>query len=346
MFTLKVTGEKPLIVEESTSSRRGLTRKKRINTGITEVHYTWDVDRLRSKSDVMLCRNALPHDYIERLCTKHTRPTMRDVDTLIADLFPRDNAGKEVALGPLKVGKATLPDSQRIFAAGGQYDCLVHSILTCCCPHFRRVGDEAKVYFAREFRTSIMPRLMEAHGGDASAHEKAQTLARLTSATHEFLTDSDFNYFMNFFKKSALCFQKGGHRDKPQVNEIGFDSTSDPIVVYGDLQHFEPVRVAGSYTVPRRDVPGILRKFRVDHFEAHDTGYRFAVRDRVVYRGVEYAVAQRRSEERKKDLIKVYYLLPVNEVESFSDAYLDNTNFHEWRPDRITRALQDDVESR
>ena len=82
----------------------------------------------------------------------------------------------------------------------------------------------------------------------------------------------------------------------------------------------------------------------------HDTGYRFAVRDRVFYRDVEYAVAQRRSEEHKehnkRDLIKVYYLLPVDEVESFSDGYLDKTNFHEWRPDRITRALQDDLTTR
>jgi hypothetical protein len=345
MFTLKVAREKPLMVEETSVSRRGRSRTKKISTGITEVEYTWEAEDFRCKSDTMLCRSAKPRDYFETFCTQHKRPTMRDVDVLIRNLFPRDNTGTEIEMGVLRVGKATLPNAQRIYAAGGQYDCLVHSILTCCCPHFRRVGDEPRVYFAREFRTVLMPRLIQTYDKETRPDLLQQTLARFTSATHEFLTDSDFNYFMNFFRMCALCFQKGGRKDKPQVNEIGFDCTGDPIVVYGDLQHFEPVRINGSYTLPRRDVARVLKEFRGEHFDMHDSGYKFDVRDRVVYKGVSYAVAQRRSEPLgKRDLIKVYYLLPIDEVESFSDGYLDKTNFHEWRPDRITRALEDDVE--
>ena len=343
MYTLKVKGRKKLVLEEDVVTRRSV-RKKKVNTGITEVDYEWDVRTDYRKSDVHLCRTMSPNDLMEQFCSGPAAPTMADVDRLIFRLFPTERSGKEVEVGPLKIGKVTLPNAQRIDAAGEQYDCLMHSILTCSCRHFRTLGPDARGYFAREFRTVLLPRLMRTYDLEpVSAHEQQGTLQRLTSVAHDFLTDSDFHYIMNFFKMSGLCFQKGGDGDKPQVNEIGFDSRSDPIVVYGDRTHFEPVRVNGLYTVPRREVAGIKTRFNGQHFEVYDAGYRFNVRDRVRYHGTAMAVAERRTEAHGRTTQRVYFLLPVDEVAGFTEEYLNKTNFYTWPSDRITRATEDEL---
>jgi hypothetical protein len=230
--------------------------------------------------------------------TQSVPKTRDEIDTLILQLYPGVEKRKEDIQGTPADMKNDLFES--VYTSTHKYDCLIHAFLICVSEPFRKLNQDEKDAFADQFRRILLPQLID--------DEDMKTLLK---EEYVFLSENVLETLERLYKINIVNFYKQ-IKSNGSATYVTFPYASEfqraPFIfLYNpDNAHFRATRTHThghsykfSYTLGK------------DLHESYimDTGSDEVITkpicavkdgDKVMYKGQEYTVEDRRWSDDKK----------------------------------------------
>lgn len=192
---------------------------------------------------------------------------------------------------------------ERMYSSGNKNDCLMHAFMNATIPSFRKLCEAKKNEVADMFRRRKF--LEIAKDSQAfkrqTAREQASVERRINSK--EYLENLEVTMLCEYYSIKIMVFEllKQDTLTIPSTViyglRAGVDRDTDPVyMLYNPGQyHFEAVRNIGTntYTIPLATANAISEMF-MSSVSANVSGCKFSIGEKVVYRGEEYYVIDRK----------------------------------------------------